>query len=73
MIYLTISTSRGKSLALTYIDCGDEGQDECGLSVSLVGSSFIVIGSCCNLMQAVFIEMAGKHSSSMSETIDSAV
>lgn len=67
---LTISTSKGKSLALTYMDCGDEGQEECGLSVSLVGSSFIVTGSCCSLAHAVFIEMAGKHSSSMSETVD---
>lgn len=62
----TMSTSKCSSLVFIKLDCGDEGQEEWVLSVSLIGSSFIVIASFVSLSQAAFKGMAGKHSSSIS-------
>jgi hypothetical protein len=61
-----MSTSKCSSLVFIKLDCGDEGQEEWVLSVSLIGSSFIVIASFVSLSQAAFKGMAGKHSSSIS-------
>lgn len=57
------------SLQCEYVGCGDAGQEDWGLSVSLRGSSLMTTPSSVNREQAVFIEMAGKHSSSMSVNI----
>lgn len=56
------------SLWCRKLDCGDDGQEDVGLSVSLKGSSFTVIVSD-NLPHAELIEIDGKHSSSMSAGI----
>lgn len=63
---LFMSTSKCSSLVFMKLEWGDEGQEECVLSVSLKGSSFIVIASFVSLSHAVFNGIAGKHSSSMS-------
>ena len=61
----TNSVSTYVSLFAKLLDCGEGGHDECMLSVSLKGSSLTII-SVGSLVQAVFMEIAGKHSSSIS-------
>lgn len=62
---LTTSVSMD-SLRCRKLGCGEGGQEECVLSVSLTGSSLTVTESADSLPQAVFMDTVGKHSSSIS-------